>query len=189
MCEDKVRAKKWKCNHCCYINQKIMVGGLYRLYNQSSRCGLCGDLRNSKHVDIDSKYKLPEMVKICWEETEYNKENKQSSNDVPDADPLTDPPVVALSENKIDDIECNKEDKIPIYSPGVYISYTEEKPLYTNLKDEITNFQDELSTLVPTHQFEEELSSAKIFVQTTKWKNYPASRTNKKYGIIQNQPN
>eukprot|EP01084_Bolivina_argentea_P279412 477680_1 len=448
MWEDKVRAKNWNCSHCCYLNQKIMVGGLYRLYNQNSRCGLCGDLRctyelpesitmswqkidhgekcslqfiyvlknhlldrikdekklkllqqhknkiieccernkfsasisklkfintvteyckNTKlkgallklyreieqfdydsifdiPIDeaksttsvnsIDTVYKCPAMNRLviisqyfdnltaklsikdkyshtmhqflnslpeygpvqllndaqhimrhqslfqCPNDTDcislrretqdryeqkcrnvffntyhsndfiyismldeihvllyhsrddfaeqtlnrlsanvfnVNKENKQlSSNDVSNADPSTNSPVVAWSENKIDDIEENKEDKIPTYSTGVYINYTEEKPLYPNLKDEITNLQDELGTLVSAHQFEEELSDAKKLVQSmkniekteinedekiqineeinehdafdqkvNKWK---ASRTNKKYGIIQNQP-
>eukprot|EP01084_Bolivina_argentea_P081289 147205_1 len=75
MWEDKVRAENWKCSHCCYVNQKIMVGGLYRLYNQNSRCGLCGDLRNSKQIAIDSKddmYELPETIKMSWEETDHD---------------------------------------------------------------------------------------------------------------------
>eukprot|EP01083_Nonionella_stella_P161403 528634_1 len=31
----------WNCDHCGYTNQRLMIGGLWKLYNQSIFCGLC----------------------------------------------------------------------------------------------------------------------------------------------------
>eukprot|EP01084_Bolivina_argentea_P150149 262214_1 len=71
--DDRERIKPWQCNHCCYVNGKIMVGGLFRLYQEISECGLCGSLRcgetddTSRRIDvIEHKFNLPDSINSEW---------------------------------------------------------------------------------------------------------------------------
>eukprot|EP01084_Bolivina_argentea_P223310 377862_1 len=76
---DIEKTKPWKCN-CWFINRKIMVNGLWRLYNQLNVCGMCGAPRaenkirqrnnsiNDKEIDESNKtdLKLPDEVSIYY---------------------------------------------------------------------------------------------------------------------------
>eukprot|EP01083_Nonionella_stella_P147885 467265_1 len=39
---DIEQMKPWKCESCWFMNRKMMVGGLWRLYNRLNECGMCG---------------------------------------------------------------------------------------------------------------------------------------------------
>ena len=51
MVDDKEKVRPWKCQTCHFLNCKLMVGGLWRYYNQTNKCGLCGDYRDVVTVD------------------------------------------------------------------------------------------------------------------------------------------
>eukprot|EP01083_Nonionella_stella_P165564 551065_1 len=46
MMDDKERVRPWLCEMCHFLNCKRMVDGLWRYYNESHECGLCGVSRS-----------------------------------------------------------------------------------------------------------------------------------------------
>eukprot|EP01084_Bolivina_argentea_P223308 377859_1 len=52
---DIENTKTWQCNQCAFMNRKMMVNGLWRLYNQSNICGLCGFPRYIDNKDVLSQ--------------------------------------------------------------------------------------------------------------------------------------
>eukprot|EP01083_Nonionella_stella_P269388 911391_1 len=42
MMDDKEKARPWICKICDFLNCKRMVDGLWRYYNETNKCGLCG---------------------------------------------------------------------------------------------------------------------------------------------------
>eukprot|EP01083_Nonionella_stella_P031853 87176_1 len=52
---DIERMKPWKCSVCWFMNRKIMVGGLWALYNQLNECGLCGAEGNKRKTSKRSE--------------------------------------------------------------------------------------------------------------------------------------
>eukprot|EP01084_Bolivina_argentea_P234864 395376_1 len=53
----------WECNHCSYINTKIMVGNLWRFYNKLNQCGLCGDYNvDIEQYDVDDDTKNTDNI-------------------------------------------------------------------------------------------------------------------------------
>eukprot|EP01084_Bolivina_argentea_P056853 103974_1 len=95
--EDIERIHPWTCDYCHFINRKVMVDGMWRLYNQLRSCGLCGTCRHCKkdHLTVPSakgsrqplKYNaidLPPCVKKKWslihkigKECQYVRSEKQ----------------------------------------------------------------------------------------------------------------
>eukprot|EP01083_Nonionella_stella_P004800 13996_1 len=87
---DIERIKPWKCNVCWFRNRKMMIGGLWCLYNRLNECGLCGTKRsphnatNYKHFDVDRNraqcklypdplqhvLQLPPHIKAEWDQIE-----------------------------------------------------------------------------------------------------------------------
>eukprot|EP01084_Bolivina_argentea_P098579 177154_1 len=86
---DIERMKPWKCQHCWFINRKMMIGGLWCLYNQLNECGLCGEerykIKSSKKKDIkfqrlndelyniegiENDFELPNELRIKWKSVE-----------------------------------------------------------------------------------------------------------------------
>eukprot|EP01084_Bolivina_argentea_P249777 418288_1 len=49
MFDDRELLKPWKCKHCFFVNCELMIDGLWRLYNQINKCGLCGTIENSNN--------------------------------------------------------------------------------------------------------------------------------------------
>eukprot|EP01083_Nonionella_stella_P004798 13991_1 len=82
---DIERMKPWKCSACWFMNRKMMIGGLWCLYNQLNECGLCGTKRDSRRrrgSDADEKatthhksydeplsntLQLPPQLKTKWD--------------------------------------------------------------------------------------------------------------------------
>eukprot|EP01084_Bolivina_argentea_P069956 127233_1 len=54
---DTERIKPWQCNHCRFVNRKMMVGGYFRFYNRLNSCGLCAYLRIRNKCGNDIKIK------------------------------------------------------------------------------------------------------------------------------------
>eukprot|EP01083_Nonionella_stella_P004799 13992_1 len=55
---DIERMKPWKCDECWFLNRKMMIGGLWYLYNQLNECGLCGVERDKKDDEVDVLNKM-----------------------------------------------------------------------------------------------------------------------------------
>eukprot|EP01084_Bolivina_argentea_P269646 458320_1 len=43
--DDKRKLRPWICPTCQFLNCKLMIDGLWRYYNQTNKCGLCGESR------------------------------------------------------------------------------------------------------------------------------------------------
>ncbi len=85
----------------------------------------------------------------------------------------------ALNKN-VSDIK-KRQSKFPIFNTGVYIDHTKTSPLYPNLKQEMTKNK---SFAMEIAEFELDLESAKLFMQTDNIQNkWRASRTDEKHGI------
>eukprot|EP01084_Bolivina_argentea_P249776 418285_1 len=68
MFDDRELLKDWKCKKCHFANCELMVDGLWRLYNQLNKCGLCGNNRvSTKH--IEEKHTIKENL---FESTKAN---------------------------------------------------------------------------------------------------------------------
>eukprot|EP01084_Bolivina_argentea_P100281 180091_1 len=48
MMKDKEKIRPWNCNNCEFLNDRFMVNGLWRYYNETNKCGLCGHSREHK---------------------------------------------------------------------------------------------------------------------------------------------
>eukprot|EP01084_Bolivina_argentea_P314753 545200_1 len=76
--DDIERIRQWRCSNCYFVNRKLMIGALWRFYNQLSECALCGHrkdrritnikpLLSYKHEHTINKSTLPKNVLEIWE--------------------------------------------------------------------------------------------------------------------------
>eukprot|EP01083_Nonionella_stella_P079581 218449_1 len=93
---DIERMKPWECGECSFMNRKMMVGGLWRLYNQLNECGLCG----AKRFEENRKRK---QSRANPKET-----TKYKSYDEPLNKPLQLPPQLKTKWDAIAESSCGQ---------------------------------------------------------------------------------
>eukprot|EP01084_Bolivina_argentea_P314752 545196_1 len=70
--------KPWQCKYCSFSNRKMMVGGLWRLYNQLNQCGLCGHSRYGESAKLSQQSEV-EMKNIVESKDENSLLHKHIS--------------------------------------------------------------------------------------------------------------
>eukprot|EP01083_Nonionella_stella_P179301 636196_1 len=173
----------WKCENCGFINERLMIGGLWRLYHLYDSCGLCGDKRDEA---LNSKTSLTtEPREVQWHkfaDDSQPKLTRQTSafrramipiEDEDDAD------KTVVAEEKTDDLVHTSQYKYPIYGTGIAMRYHELEPLYANLKDSLI-----ASKFLDADLFARALNKAKKKEQDCVFDVYGrACMTDKRYGI------
>eukprot|EP01083_Nonionella_stella_P141493 436093_1 len=97
---DIERMKPWKCRACWFMNRKMMIGGLWCLYNQLNECGLCGEERHkinksNKHPEnrtcnqtsnesTEDEFKLPHHVMNEWKDAQAAEHDDEISCTIKD---------------------------------------------------------------------------------------------------------
>eukprot|EP01084_Bolivina_argentea_P302136 521465_1 len=98
--------KPWECQQCLFMNRRMMVGGLWRLYPQLSECGLCGVQRGKNKLNM-------------FDIKSSNIKNEKADLDRIYGKSLCLPKILINDWNRIKDIKCNyKQD---IKSKQIYL--------------------------------------------------------------------
>eukprot|EP01083_Nonionella_stella_P158867 517557_1 len=174
----------WKCENCGFINERLMIGGLWRLYHLYDSCGLCGDKRDE---DLNSKTsRTTEPREVQWHkftDDSQPKLTRQTSafrramipiEDEDDAD------KTVVAEEKTDDLVNTSQYKYSIYRTGIAMRYHELEPLYANLKDSLIASK----LLSKSEYFVQALNKAKEKERDCVFDVYGrACITDKRYGI------
>eukprot|EP01083_Nonionella_stella_P080814 222215_1 len=191
----------WECDHCGYTNQRVMIGGVWKLYNQSHFCGLCSESKSYDNVS---------SRRVAWSSTDdtddgsYEMKSDIFRNEMPKPPALkkqtssyqahyvptestrfnTRYAICELpawhekqyydSDNQSTQMRHNNE--YPVYGTGFSIQYHELEPRHSTLKEQI------LAHDISEQEWEKELKSLNNARAKIKHDGR-ACLTDKRYGI------
>eukprot|EP01083_Nonionella_stella_P262008 891408_1 len=181
----------WNCEYCGYTNQRLMVGGVWKLYNRSNFCGLCSEMKVTKTSpllakwmqDNDEPKEQPVLQRQAssyqskYVPTEANETNWRCDYD--DVDPV--PIKKGMIENKDNEIDS----VYPVYGAGFAMQYHELEPHHATLKEQVLSHLGDY--VDPGNVWKEQLGRVKPVIMHMRMsgsdKYGRACKTDQRYGI------
>eukprot|EP01083_Nonionella_stella_P164010 541572_1 len=201
----KTALKEWKfvsfwiCEYCGYTNQRLMVGGVWKLYNRSDFCGLCSEMKVKKSSLLLASDAPNQRAKWRQDKDEtkpqpglQRQESSYQSTFVPTEATRHDTRYETKLRYEYDGVDqasikkwmtentdSNIDSQYPVYGTGFSMQYHELEPQHSTLKEQILSHEmDEKAD--PEEVWNIQLSQAKGKASD---KYGRACKTDKRYGI------